>query len=457
MDEKLKYSLLRGELVDTQSIWTRHEKRIWFITLITGTCMLYSTRTTMPLLVPAVAAAQKWSKTDSGTVLSSFFWGYTLTQVVGGYFSDRFGGQRVILWAAIGWSLITFLMPTIIWAAGSIKSYAIPFIVAIRILNGAFQGVHFPSMISLTSQVSVISNPNSFKVTSYPFQNLCPNERSSFFGLLTAGSALGTLLTGIMGSFLLDYFGWSYVFRVIGLMGIAWALVLRYYAMAGERNRIIQIGTPSRLCANKSLAETPAVPWLRYFSRLSFWACVLTHACEMNCFFVLLSWLPTYFHDGFPHAKGWVVNMIPWLALPPCTLFAKHLTTQLLAREWQTTTVRKFIQSLCFAAQNLALFVMSRTSDFHTALICMTIIIGGTGFHNNAVTVNPQDLAPLHSGSVFGLMNTVGAIPGFLGVYLAGHILELTQSWPMVFSAAAGINLVGWIIFMVFGSAEAIV
>lgn len=37
---------------------------------------------------------------------------------------------------------------------------------------------------------------------------------------------------------------------------------------------------------------------------------------------------------------------------------------------------------------------------------------GGTGFHNNAVIVNPQDLAPAYSGSVFGLMNTFGAIPG---------------------------------------------
>lgn len=46
---------------------------------------------------------------------------------------------------------------------------------------------------------------------------------------------------------------------------------------------------------------------------------------------------------------------------------------------------------------------------------------------------------------------------GFLGVYLAGHILELTQSWPAVFSAAAFINSIGWIIFTVFGSAQAIV
>jgi MFS transporter, ACS family, solute carrier family 17 (sodium-dependent inorganic phosphate cotransporter), member 9 len=101
-------------------------------------------------------------------------------------------------------------------------------------------------------------------------------------------------------------------------------------------------------------------------------------------------------------------------------------------------------------------------------------LTGVSGFHNNAVTVNPQDLAPDHSGSVFGLMNTVGAIPGkypirfhpgfvinisstlgFLGVYLAGHILELT-GWSAVFSTAAAINSTGWLIFIIFGSAEQI-
>lgn len=94
------------------------------------------------------------------------------------------------------------------------------------------------------------------------------------------------------------------------------------------------------------------------------------------------------------------------------------------------------------------------------------------------MVVNPQDLAPSHSGSVFGLMNTFGSIPGkrhlrtiiryrtalncfsfagFLGVYLAGHILELTQSWPAVFSTAALINTIGWVLFTVFGSAQSIV
>ena len=44
----------------------------------------------------------------------------------------------------------------------------------------------------------------------------------------------------------------------------------------------------------------------------------------------------------------------------------------------------------------------------------MTICIFFAGFHNSAVIVNPQDLAPKHSGSVFGIMNAAGAIPGNL-------------------------------------------
>lgn len=169
---------------------SRHEKRLWFMTLLLGTCMLYSTRTSMPLLTPAVSSELRWSKTESGTVLSSFFWGYTVTQVrlhlaasgqftwrfclllllllqlfiwsisrlqvLGGYFSDRFGGQRVIFGAAIGWSLITFWMPDLLTMTSRQWHYNIPFIVTMRILNGALQGVHFPSMISITSQVESI-------------------------------------------------------------------------------------------------------------------------------------------------------------------------------------------------------------------------------------------------------------------------------------------------------------
>lgn len=144
--------------------------------------------------------------------------------------------------------------------------------------------------------------------------------------------------------------------------------------MSYDRNRIINVSIPNRICAKAGNQE--AVPWLRLFIKPAFWACALAHACEMNCFFVLLSWLPTYFHETFPLAQGWIVNMIPWMALPPCTFIAKLINDYLMTKGWSLSRIRKFSQSCCFIGQNISLFIMCRTTNFNVTLICMTFIIG---------------------------------------------------------------------------------
>lgn len=244
--------------------------------------MLYATRTSCPLLIPSISSEKSWSKTESGTILSSFFWGYTLTQVLGGYLADLYGGEKIIFISAIGWSTITFLMPNIINVPKT-WNYSIHFIVFIRILNGAFQGVHFPACSSITSQ------------------NLSSDERTSFFSILMSGSAVGTLLTGILGSLVLDFFGWETVFKFLGFLGLFWTILLRYHTMSSERNRIINVSQPSLSMKGASPAEE--VPWLYLLSKRQLWACLLAHSCENNCFFVLLSWLPTFFNENFPLAK----------------------------------------------------------------------------------------------------------------------------------------------------------
>lgn len=52
------------------------------------------------------------------------------------------------------------------------------------------------------------------------------------------------------------------------------------------------------------------------------------------------------------------------------------------------------------------------TNNFSTAVFLMTTCLFAAAFHNVACVVNPQDLAPKHSGSIFGIMNAVGAMPG---------------------------------------------
>ena len=46
----------------------------------------------------------------------------------------------------------------------------------------------------------------------------------------------------------------------------------------------------------------------------------------------------------------------------------------------------------------------------------MSACLFAQGFHNSGTVPNPQDLAPRHSGTVFGVMNGIGCIPGNHGL-----------------------------------------
>lgn len=48
-----------------------------------------------------------------GAVLGSFFWGYTLTQFIGGYLADQMGGEIIIITAAFFWGLFTIIFPVV--------------------------------------------------------------------------------------------------------------------------------------------------------------------------------------------------------------------------------------------------------------------------------------------------------------------------------------------------------
>ena len=68
--------------------------------------------------------------------------------------------------------------------------------------------------------------------------------------------------------------------------------------------------------------------------------------------------------------------------------------------------------------------------------------------------VNHLDIAPKGAGVIMGLSNTAGTIPGIIGVYVSGLILEITGSWALVFQTAAGVLIFGLVFYVIFASAE---
>ena len=97
-------------------------------------------------------------------------------------------------------------------------------------------------------------------------------------------------------------------------------------------------------------------------SRL-FRACVVCHFCQNNCFFILLSWLPTYFHDNFPEAKSWIFNVVPWLLMVPGIGVAGLLTNRLIKRGYSVSSARKISESICMLTEAVCLVSIGKLNS----------------------------------------------------------------------------------------------
>lgn len=122
-------------------LFTRSESRHWSIVLFIGTVALYAARIALPICATTVGHRYDWSKTDSGTVLSSFFWGYAATQIIGGWLADQLGGERVVTYTTLVWALLTLFTPPLFALSYYLSDQPLKWLVMLRVATGFCQGI----------------------------------------------------------------------------------------------------------------------------------------------------------------------------------------------------------------------------------------------------------------------------------------------------------------------------
>ncbi|XP_045689644.1 solute carrier family 17 member 9 [Phyllostomus hastatus] len=417
----------RGEAAE-DAHWSRPECQAWTGTLLLGTCLLYCARVSMPICTASMSQDFGWNKKEAGIVLSSFFWGYCLTQVAGGHLGDRIGGEKVILLSASAWGLITAATPLL----ARLGSAHLLFMTFSRILTGLLQGVYFPALTSLLSQ------------------RVRESERAFTYSAVGAGSQVGTLVTGAVGSLLLDWLGWPSVFYLSGGLTLLWACyVYRYLLSQQDLVRALDA-----LARGLPVSRQARVPWRQLFRKPSVWAAIFSQLSSACSFFVLLSWLPTFFRETFPGSQGWAFNVVPWLAAVPASLFSGLLSDHLISQGYRTIAVRKFMQVVGLGLSSVFALCLGHTSSFCKSLFFASASIGLQTFNHSGISVNIQDLAPSCAGVLFGVANTAGALAGVVGVGLGGYLIETTGSWASLFHLVAAISSLGLCSFLLFGKAQ---
>ncbi|XP_004589680.2 vesicular glutamate transporter 3 isoform X2 [Ochotona princeps] len=149
---------------------------------------------------PEIQTAQfNWDPETVGLIHGSFFWGYIVTQIPGGFISNKFAANRVF-GAAI------FLTSTLNMFIPSAARVHYGCVMCVRILQGLVEGVTYPACHGMWSKWAP------------------PLERSRLATTSFCGSYAGAVVAMPLAGVLVQYIGWSSVFYIYGMFGILWYL-----------------------------------------------------------------------------------------------------------------------------------------------------------------------------------------------------------------------------------------
>lgn len=412
--------------------WKRRHTVVLLCFLSTFIC--YIDRVNISVAIIPMAEQFGWSDTQRGIVLSSFFAGYLVTQIMGGWLAAKLGGKAVLGFGVLWWSLFTLLTPLSAMAS-------FPVLIATRIAMGLGEGVAFPATYNLLGR----------------WVPLRERSRAAAFNL--SAIPLGTLFAVTATPFIAIYFGWPAIFYLFGLVGFVWFGFWWYYSADRPSVSISSSDDAVEISAADDVTTVEEeIPWKKIFSRVPVWAIIVAHFCNNWGLYVLLSWLPSYFSSqlGVNLRSVWIYVAPPWVAMFLCSNIAGWIADRMIASAYSVTFTRKVMQTIGFLGPALALSALATTTEALNAVVLLSIGLGLSSFTFAGAGCNHLDISPRHAGIIFGISNTAATIPGIVGVALTGVLVDQTGTYASAFYLTAAVLLFGLVTYLLFGTGRRI-
>ena len=166
---------------------------LFFFTVIN-----YADRATISLAGPAMAKDLHMNPVAMGYIFSAFGWSYMLAQIPGGWLLDRYGSKMINLISLVSWSMFTLLQGYVGFFDGMT---AIVVLFSLRFLVGLCEAPAFPGNARLLT-------------AWFPAQ-----ERGMASATVLSSQYMATVLFAPLMGWITQYFGWKYVFIVMGVLG----------------------------------------------------------------------------------------------------------------------------------------------------------------------------------------------------------------------------------------------
>lgn len=401
-------------------------RRRWRIAILLGVGVLinYFDRVNVSVAQEALNREFGMSNQTFGFVLSAYNWTYAALQLPTGVLLDRFGVRLIGCLSALVWSIASFAGG----AATSVTGF-----VASRLLLGVGEAPTFPASAKATG-------------AWFPRQ-----ERSlataMFDGASKFASAIGVPLIGIV----LIKLGWRMSFAVTGL--ISFLYFVAFYFVYREPKDDPKLSEEEWNYIRSGGAQQHREPGAGRSASLGFLmrqrkvlGLVLGFFAYNYCFYLFLTWLPSYFSRslGIDLLHSVLFTSIPWLfATFTDLLVGGWLVDYLVRRGHPESKVRKSIL-IGGTALGLAVAGVAFAQTAWAAVFWLSISLGGLAAAAPVGWSIPSLIAPRNStGKVGGILNFGNQIAAIVAPIATGLFAGTSNSFGRAFGAAAVILVIG--------------
>lgn len=383
-----------------------------------------------------------WPPGVKGLVLSSYFWGYFVSQIPGARVAELFSAKWVMFFSVTINVVCTLLTPVMA------NAHYIALLL-MRFLEGVGGGVTFPSMHVLLSKWAP------------------PAERSVMAALVYAGTSLGTVISMLMAGVLTANAGWESVFYVMGGLSIIWCILWvvliqdtpqqQPFISINERNMIVT----SLEAGDHSEHKKLPVPWRAVLTSPAFLAILVAHISSNWGWYMFLIETPTYMQQilKFKLTENAVATSLPFLTLWIFSIALSKTLDYLRAKNIITTTTARKIGTL-FASvvPGICLLVLCYIGcNRWAAVVVMGLGVTSVGGMFCGFLSNHIDIAPNFAGTLMALTNTVATIPGMVVPVFVEALTKGNQTisaWRIIFFVTIGLYIIEIVVYTLFGSGE---
>lgn len=398
--------------------------RRWLIAFVLafGVLVNYFDRVNLSVARQALEKDFGMSNVMFGYLLSAYNWTYAALQLPSGVLLDTLGVEAIGRISALIWAAACF--------AGAFSPGLRTFF-ASRLLLGVGEAPTFPA---------------NAKATGYWFPR---HERSFATAIFDSAAKFSTAIGTLAIGMILIHFGWRIAFGITGIASFLFFLLFYFVYRDPDNDKHLSPQQREYLAQSGAVTKQERgkdVPLLYLIKQRKVIGLSLGFAAYNYCFYLLLTWLPTYF-TGALHLSlraSVVYSSIPWFfATGTDLLFGGWLVDLLVRRSSSESLMRKLVL-VGGMVLGLALVGPIYTRTPVTAMWWISLAIGGLAASAPVAWSLPSLLAPRDAvGKVGGIMNFANQLAAIAAPVLTGYLIGRTNDFARAFLAAACALVVG--------------